>query len=119
MGNVSGSVQGLAPTSSESHYNQRDNPYKESTTYNRFEHGASEHFNNSVNMRTQKLESDRNNNRMFIPTDGPTAAMGADNYSQTTKYPQIGGVGQTQRMDGDLLQAFKKNPYTHSLHSAP
>lgn len=119
MGNVSGSVQGLAPTSSEAHYNQRDNPYKESTTYNRFEHGASEHFNNSVNMRTQKLESDRNNNRMFIPTDGPTAAMGADNYSQTTKYPQIGGVGQTQRMDGNLLEAFKKNPYTHSLHSAP
>ena len=22
-------------------------------------------------------------------------------------------------MDGDLLQAFKQNPYTHSLQSAP
>ena len=54
MGNISGSVQGLPPTSSEAHYNQRDNPYKETTTYNRFEHGASEHFNNSVNMKNTK-----------------------------------------------------------------
>ena len=119
FGNVGGSVTGLAHVSNEAVSNQRDNPYKEATTYNRFEHGASEQFNNSVNMRTQKFESDRNNNRMFVPTTGPSAALGVENMSQVTKHPQIGGVGQTQRMDGDLLQAFKQNPYTHSLQSAP
>lgn len=119
MGNISGSVQGLAPTSSEAHYNQRDNPYKETTTYNRFEHGASGYFNNSVNMKTHKSESDRNNNRMFVPSTGPVAPLGAENYSETTKFRQTGGVGQSQRMSGDLLNAFKQNPYTHSLHSAP
>ena len=117
-GNVGGSVQGLAPTSNDSVQNQRDNPYKEATTYNRFEHGASAHFNNAVNVTIDKNEHDRNNNRMFVPTDGPTANIGVDTMSKTTKVPQMSSI-TTNRMDSSLLDAFKKNPYTHSLHSAP
>ena len=118
-GNVGGGVTGLAPTSNESALNQHDNPYKEITTYNRFEHGSQDQFNNSINMKVQKFDNDRNNNRMFIPTTGQNMNIGPENMSQTTKYPQIGGVGQSQRIDGDILQAFKENPYTHSLNSAP
>jgi hypothetical protein len=118
-GNVGGSVTGLAASSQEAYGNQHDNPYKETTTYNRFEHGAGGYFNNSVNVKVNKFESDRNNNRMYVPTTGPQTSLGVENVSQTTKYPQIGGVGQTQRLDGDILKAFKENPYTHSLSSAP
>jgi len=118
FGNVGGSVQGLAPASNDSAMNQRDNPYKEATTYNRFEHGASSHFNNGINVTIDKNDQDRNNNRMFVPTDGPTANIGVDTMSRTTKVPQLNSIGPN-RMDGDLLNAFKKNPYTHSLHSAP
>ena len=118
-GNVGGGVTGLAPSSTEATVNQRDNPYKEHTTYNRFEHGSQDQFNNSVNVKIQKFDADRNNNRMFVSTNAPTKTIGPEQMSQTTKYPQIGGVGQSQRMDGDLLQAFKDNPYTHSLSSAP
>lgn len=118
-GNVGGGVTGLAPTSNEAELNQHDNPYKEITTYNRFEHGSQDQFNNSINMKVEKFDNDRNNNRMFIPTTGQNINIGPENMSQTTKYPQIGGVGQSQRMDGDILKAFKENPYTHSLSSAP
>ena len=118
MGNFSGSAVGLAAQSQVAYYNQNNNPYKEATTYNRFEHGAANHFNNGINMKINKFESDRNNNRMFIPTDGPTLNTGASNMSQTTKFRQMGGVNH-KRMDGDILQAFKDNPYTHSLQSAP
>ena len=120
FGNVGGSQQGLAPMSNNSAMNQRDNPYKEATTYNRFEHGAESHFNNGINMSIDKNDNDRKNNRMFVPTDGPIANIGVDTMSHTTKIPQLGGMGSNStRMDGDLLNAFKKNPYTHSLHSAP
>ena len=120
FGNVGGAQQGLAPMSNDSAMNQRDNPYKESTTFSRFEHGSSSHFNNGINMTIDKNDNDRNNNRMFVPTDGPIANIGVDTMSRTTKIPQLGGMGSNStRMDGDLLNAFKKNPYTHSLHSAP
>ena len=55
---------------------------------------------------------------MFVPTDGPTANIGVDTMSKTTKVPQMSSI-TTNRMDSSLLDAFKKNPYTHSLHSAP
>ena len=69
-------------------------------------------------MRIQKFESDRNNNRMFVPSTGPDVPMG-NGTTQTTKFPQTAGQGDKNRLDGNLLQAFKQNPYTHSLNSAP
>lgn len=104
--------------SHESTLNQHDNPYKESTVYNRFQHGCNGQFNNGINMQTQKFESDRNNNRMFVPSTGPVVPMG-NGTTQTTKFPQTAGQGENNRLDGNLLQAFKQNPYTHSLSSAP
>ena len=115
-GNMTGNK--FMPSSQESSLNQHDNPYKESTMYNRFEHGCNGQFNNGINMRTQKFESDRNNNRMFIPSTGPVVPMG-NGVTQTTKYPQTAGQDKNNRIDGNLLQAFKENPYTHSLSSAP
>ena len=115
-GNMTGNA--YMPASQESASNQHDNPYKESTVYNRFGGGCNGQFNNGVNMRTQKFESDRNNNRMFVPSTGPVVPMG-NGVTQTTKYPQTAGQDNNNRIDGNLLQAFKQNPYTHSLSSAP
>ena len=116
FGNMTGNK--FMPSSQESALNQHDNPYKEATVYNRFEHGCNGQFNNGINMRTQKFESDRNNNRMFVPSTGPVVPMG-NGVTQTTKYPQTAGQDNNNRIDGNLLQAFKQNPYTHSLSSAP
>ena len=116
FGNMTGNK--YMPSSHESALNQHDNPYKEATVYNRFEHGCNGQFNNGINMKTQKFESDRNNNRMFVPSTGPVVPMG-NGVTQTTKYPQSAGQDNNNRIDGNLLQAFKQNPYTHSLSSAP
>ena len=118
MGNIGGGIQGLAPASKDAYYSQRDNPYKETTTFSRMEHGAANHFNNEIHMKSNKMDGDRQNNRMFVPSTGPSMNVGVSTMSQQTKFRQMDATN-TKRLQGDLLQAFKDNPYTHSLNSAP
>jgi hypothetical protein len=98
-------------------YNQVNNESKEKSVVNRANHGNTQMFNASMNVSTAKNEHDRNNNRMWAPSNMPTQAMSKEMYGKFTE-PQ--GYQQNiavERMAPDLLTAFKSNPYTHSLTS--
>ena len=99
-------------------YNQTNNPFKEATIQNRMNPGNSNQLNHQQNINISKQEGDRNNNRMFIPSTSsvhmpPTTQTYGHMDSPYKNNPSI----NADRMQPDLLDAFKKNPYTHSLQS--
>lgn len=109
-----GARMGFASTEATS--NQRNN---ENKTYKlRPNQGGTQMFNQSMNVEYTKIDCDRDNNRMWVPTNAPK------NYNNTMLVANDSRGLQTydqklnnDRINPDLLSAFKNNPYTQSLHS--
>ena len=98
-------------------YNQINNESKEKSVVSRTNHGNTQVFNANVNMNIAKNETDRNNNRLWAPSNMPTQSMSKEIYGKMVE-PQ--GYQQdiaVERMAPDLLSAFKENPYTKPLNS--
>ena len=77
-------------------------------------------LNNEENIRIDKNEGDRNNNRMWVRNGN----SGINNTIPSTEtygkinVPQYYDNCQTcDRINPDILSAFKENPYTQSLSS--
>lgn len=104
----------------EAEYNQRNNVIKSDTINNRTNMGNTQIFNQVENIKIDKRDNDRNNNRLWVPSTGPTvptAVTSIDTYGQV-KMPQSYNFNiETERNTSDILSAFKNNPYTHSLNS--
>jgi hypothetical protein len=104
----------------EAEYNQRNNVIKTDTINNRTNMGNTQIFNQVENIKIDKRDNDRNNNRLWVPSTGPTvptAVTSIDTYGQV-KMPQSYNFNiETERNTSDILSAFKNNPYTHSLNS--
>jgi len=96
-------------------YRQTNNETKEKSIAGRTNQGNAKMFNSQVNLTMSKLDSDRDNNRLWAPSaiiqSGPSVQT-----QGTTNAPQY-NERQNNRMESNLLQAFKENPYTHSLSS--
>ena len=102
----------------DSVYRQTNNEAKEKSIAGRTNQGNAKEFNSSINVTMSKLDADRENNRMWAPqavvTNGPSVqTYGKANMPQY--YDQCQGC---DRIAPDLLNAFKENPFTHSLQSA-
>ena len=54
---------------------------------------------------------------MWIPQGGPTVITSTEQYGQLQGMQTYNENIQTDRMNPDILTAFKNNPYTQSLHS--
>ena len=74
-------------------------------------------FNQEMNVCTSKNETDRNNNRVWAPCGGPTAIQSVEQYGALQGMQSYNQNIQTDRMNPDILTAFKNNPYTQSLQS--
>ena len=99
-------------------YRQTNSEAKEKTIAGRVNQGNAKHFNPQINVTMSKLDSDRENNRLWAPQsvipNGPsTQTYGKANMPQY--YDQCQGC---DRIAPDLLNAFKENPFTHSLTNA-
>ena len=114
-GNSSGATN-MGFKSNEAVYNQRNNNNK---TYElRPNQGGTQIFNQEMNVCYTKNENDRENNRLWVPTDAPknynNTILAANNSRGLQSYNEN---LNNDRMNPDLLSAFKNNPYTQSLHS--
>lgn len=105
-------------------YNQTNNELKEGTIHNRIANGNAKHFNNQMNISVSKLESDRENRWASAPKAAITSGPSLQVYGQTNLVPiDPNHVNHNQndmsqsRINPDLLNAFRANPYTHSLAS--
>jgi hypothetical protein len=74
-------------------------------------------FNNQHNMKIDKVDKDRNNNRMYAPSNTIRQTPALENYGQYTVRSEYGQNIHTLRNNPDTLNAFKNNPYTKPLNS--
>ena len=116
IGNPGGNSSGWGNMSYSAAYMQTNNESKEKATVSRTNHGNSQIFNQTMNVNIARVDSDRDNTRMFVPTKMPQIPISKEMYgkmsSMSQQYDQ--NVACT-RINPDLLNAFKSNPYTHSL----
>ena len=97
-------------------YNQRNNVNK--TYKNRPNQGGMSLLNSDENIHIDKKESDRNNNRMWVRNGGSNAAIPSVDTHGKINVPQYyDNCMSCERIQPDILNAFKDNPYTQSLSS--
>jgi len=72
----------------------------------------------NINIKIDKLESDRHNNRMFVPQQVSISTPSVQHKGQLTARSEYGQGVNCERNAPELLSAFHKNPYTHSLTGA-
>jgi len=103
----------------ESAYRQHNNDIKSATINNRPNQGGMQIFNQQMNITTCKQDCDRFDGRMnpaysnltqMPPSVQTYGAIRAPQY-----YNECAGC---ERINPDILTAFKNNPYTHSLTSS-
>ena len=116
-GNAGGSSTKYGQTSSMSNYNQTNNEKKEQTIQGRTNNGNMQLFNSSINVNSAKRDNDRSNNRMWAPSNMPQQSMSKELYGKMIEPSQSNPNVEIERMQPDLLNAFRKNPYTQSLNS--
>jgi hypothetical protein len=116
-GNAGGASTKYGQTSSMSNYNQTNNEKKEQTIQGRTNNGNMRLFNSSINVNSAKRDNDRANNRMWAPSNMPQQSMSKELYGKMIEPLQSNPNVEIERMQPDLLNAFRKNPYTQSLNS--
>ena len=114
-GNAAPTVQ-TAPTTYDAAYRQRNNVNK--TYENRANQGGTQIFNQRDNIAIQKVDADRNNNRMWVKNGGISSAPTMDTHGKLAGgHIRNVDTHNFDRINPDILTAFKSNPYTQSLQS--
>lgn len=114
IGNL-GPTSYTGKTSYDAAYKQRNNVNK--TYKNRANQGGTQIFNQQDNICIAKNDSDRNNNRMWVPNLGKTTVPSKDTYGKINGPCYDNAKYNEKRLEPNLLNAFKDNPFTHSLNS--
>jgi hypothetical protein len=104
-------TRGLRPYDAE--YRQRNNEIKSSTIKGHMVKGNMNLMNSDVNVRNRNGEI--KNSRPLTQTYGHRGAIGAEDMGQQHSRQQYQTGIQLDRNTPDMLDAFRKNPYTHSL----
>lgn len=98
----------------ELYNNQRNNNNKTYEIHPNM--GGTQIFNQQINLNNIRDDSTRNNNRMWVPSDAPKNFN--NNYGNDSRGLQSYDEKiNNDRINPDILTAFKNNPYTQSLHS--
>ncbi len=119
-GNVGNTL--IAPMDETAWQNQHNNVNK--TTKNWPMAGGTQLFNANINVDIAKKDHDRENNRLqsadFVRPNSNNIAQGIPSAEMLGKIVMPQQYDQTmnsERMNPDILQAFKCNPYAQSLNS--
>lgn len=115
MGNVGGQNGSMVYNSS---YAQNNNDVKSQTIHNRPNQGGMQMFNNNMNVTSKNPNDACYNTRMITPSSVIKMPPSKENYGRTNSDSYNYNKIENDRMQGDLLQAFRSNPYTHSLTSS-
>ena len=118
IGDAGGSSTGWGDMSRESAYAQYNNESKEKSVVGRTNHGNTNIFNQQVNVNVARIDSDRNNTRQWVPTNMPQLPASTETYGKIRAPQYYNQCVGCDRISPDILNAFKENPYTHSLTSA-
>lgn len=112
IGNA-GPSNNKAPKTYNAEYNQRNNNNK--PVIGRINQGNSNNFNSYQNININKNDNDLCNNRTFAPSARINNIPSVDTFGSMRTSQTYSNKIDTDRINSDLLNAFKANPYTHSL----
>jgi hypothetical protein len=114
-----GYATGYGDMSYESAYRQHNNDIKSQTIMNRPNQGGTQIFNQQMNLTTIKSDSDRYDGRVNPAFSRLSGLPPSVNTYGAIRAPQYYNECQMcDRIQPDILTAFKNNPYTHSLTSS-
>lgn len=99
-------------------YRQTNSEAKEKSIAGRVNQGNAKHFNPQINVTMSKLDSDRENNRLWAPQAVVPNGPSVQTYGKANMPQYYDNCIGCDRIAPDLLNAFKENPYTHSLTSS-
>lgn len=118
IGTVGGAAAAFGDMSYDAAYRQHNNDIKSSTVNNRPNQGGTQIFNQQMNLTTIKSDSDRFDGRVnpaISVTPLPPSVQTYGSINTPQYYNECAGC---DRIQPDILNAFKNNPYTHSLTTA-
>lgn len=119
IGNAGGDGVSNNQTVYDTAYKQTNNETKQQLVVNRANQGGTQIFNQTENVLISKKESDRENNRMWIPSAANAIPPSSQIYGKLDQpYAAAEEKNNYDRINPDLLNAFKQNPYTHSLNNS-
>ena len=103
----------------EAAYRQHNNDIKSSSIDNRPNQGGTQIFNQQMHLTTQKTDIDRLDGR-FNPAYSRLSSVSpsVQTYGAVHAPQYYNECANCDRIDGNILQAFLSNPYTHSLTNA-
>ena len=111
-----GSKQGTGLRPYNAAYAQNNNVNK--TYESRPNQGSMSLFNNQNNISMNRDENIFKNNRQQLPTSGPNLVPSSQFLGEMNGPAGYDMQFNSNRMDPNLLSAFKNNPYTQSLNSS-
>ena len=102
----------------DSVYRQTNSEAKEKSIAGRVNQGNAKHYNSQMNVSMSKLDSDRDNNRMWAPQSVIPNGPSVQTYGKMAQAPQYidNNIG-CDRINPDILDAVKSNPYVFSYNS--
>jgi hypothetical protein len=115
IGTSGGAATGFGDMNYEAAYNQINNDIKAATIVNRPNQGGTQIFNQEMNVSISKQDSDRFNYRVNAPVSAINMPPSVNTYGKLSS-PQTYKQGiECERIQPEILNAFRSNPYTHSL----
>jgi len=111
-----GYATGYGDMSYDAAYRQHNNDIKSQTIVNRPNQGGTQIFNQQMNLTTIKSDTDRLDGR-YNPAYSRLSGLppSAETYGAIRAPQYYNECAGCDRIQPDLLNAFKSNPYTHSL----
>jgi hypothetical protein len=115
FGNVGGVSNMEGNMLYDSAYRQTNNEIKSASIYNRTNQGGTQIFNQQMNVSTTKMAPETNTNVFMTPNSVVKLPPSKETYGKVNVPQYYNECIGCDRIQGDILQAFKSNPYTHSL----
>ena len=118
VGNAGGSSSRYGNRQYDANYRQTNNLVKEQTVVARTNQGNAQLFNPNINATIYKNDQDRENNRMWAPEAVIPNGPSVQTYGKINMPQYYNECTGCERIQPDLLDAFRSNPFTHSLTNA-
>jgi hypothetical protein len=102
----------------DSVYRQTNSEAKEKSVAGRINPGNAKHYNSQINVTMSKLDTDRENNRLWAPQATIRNGPSVQTYGKIAHVPQYydNCVG-CERINPDILDSIKNNPFVFSFNS--
>ena len=115
IGTSGGAAAQYGDMSYDAAYRQHNNDIKSATIANRPNQGGTQVFNQQMNVNIARQDSDRYNYRVNAPAAVVAMPPSKEIYGKIHAPQYYNECAGCDRIQPDILNAFRNNPYTHSL----